>query len=70
MTSRVQSVLFDKTKWSMTGAVEWLRRHHFKIQKVDTTPNYYRFRQFDPTTFRYYRTIVKQERGISFIIEY
>lgn len=45
----VQSVLFDKRKWSLKDSKKYLRAHGFKHFAVDETSNYYRFRQIDPT---------------------
>ena len=44
----VQSVAFYKSEMTMKEAVNFLRRHGYKSEKVDITPNLYRFRQVDP----------------------
>lgn len=70
--SKIQSVIFDKSSWTLSNANKWLRRHGFKEKfrgkGVDETPNTYRFRQSDPKDLR---TITKKAtKGISFIIQF
>lgn len=48
----VQTVLFDKTMWSITAAKKWLKDHGYKIPTVDTTKEYHRFRQRPPFQFQ------------------
>jgi hypothetical protein len=48
MSSIVQSVLFKKTDYSFFEAVKWLKLHKFKVNKLDITNNWFRFRQYDP----------------------
>lgn len=47
--SSVQSVLFDKSRWSVAKAKEWLKKHDFKYGDVDEKPNVLRFRQIEPS---------------------
>src|SRR4030042_6614934 len=49
--SKIQSILFDKEKWSVTAARHWLQTHSKAAPKADTTENYYRFRQSPPFNF-------------------
>ena len=49
--SVIQSVLFDRSVWSVRDAKRWLRDHSFAAPKVDRTPNTYRFRQHTPGLF-------------------
>jgi hypothetical protein len=65
---RIQSVLFDKNKYSRQQAIQWLEDHGFQHYKIDVTKRYYRFRQFNPNYKHRYRikTITK---GIKFIFE-
>lgn len=67
MTGQIQSVIFDNTKWNIPKAVEWLKANNFIAQKVDIKPRTYRFRQFDPSRFKRYRTKTTA-KGITFII--
>jgi len=47
--SEVQTILFEKSKYSVDEARKWLNAHNFKSDKVDSSdPNVHRFRQFDP----------------------
>lgn len=56
-TSKVQSVLFDKTLWTTTSAKRWLRDSGFKAPAVDRSKDYLRFRQLQPGRFKDFRTI-------------
>lgn len=47
--SEVQSLLFDRDHFTATQARAWAEREGFRFGKVDTTDNYHRLRQFDPT---------------------
>lgn len=49
--TQIQSILFDKDKWTVDRAKEWLKDHGYKYGKVDTTDKYHRFRQLDPKQF-------------------
>ena len=52
MTFEVQSVIFNKSKWTPKKAEEWLKKHNYKTsfygKKVDITANFYRYRQTAP----------------------
>lgn len=57
MSTQVQSVIFEKSKYSVTQAKKWLRDNGFVAPKVDKTDRYLRFRQkqpgyFDESSFR------------------
>jgi hypothetical protein len=75
--SEVQSVLFDKDKWTVEDAKQWLKDHDFKGLEVDQTENTLRFRQHDPGQYERMRTITpgagkgakvrkSEEEGIEF----
>lgn len=56
--SEIQSVLFDKKKWTIPTANEWLIYHNIKPMKMEHTTNrFYRYRIRDPTKFSRIRTI-------------
>ena len=55
--SEVQSVLFDKTKWTVADAKTWLKANKFTGLAVDETENMLRFRQKDPDQYDRLRTI-------------
>ncbi len=67
--SKVQSVLFSKNKWSGLEAIKWLKKHKFKVKKIDITDKFFRFRQFKPNKKKRKRTM-KLNNGILFIIEF
>jgi len=46
--SHVQSVLFDKSKWTVYTATKWLKKHGYDGLGVDEKPNTLRFRQVEP----------------------
>lgn len=68
-TSRVQSILFDQSQWTINRAVHWLNTHHFISTKIDKTDKYLRFRQFDPNPDSHHAT-KRTSQGITFILEY
>lgn len=68
--SKVQSIIFNKDKYSINDAKRWLREHKFKVEKVDETMDYYRFRQMAPDYTKQFRTINLGKTGdIKGIIE-
>lgn len=73
---KVQSVLFDKSKWENPNkAEEWLSSHSYLNKGVDDKPDTYRFRQLNPAYIRkqgYKRFITKPlaDSGISLILAY
>jgi len=52
MATEVQTVLFDKDRWTVTEAKKWLRDNDFISPKVDETDRYLRFRQVHPDDFK------------------
>lgn len=65
----IQSVLLSKKYFkNLQSAEDWIERHGFKLIKVHSTQDYYRFRQFEPNDKKKYRTIDVSE-GIKFIYE-
>ena len=50
----VQSVVFPKDKFTQGEALRWLIDHGYKHEKIDITPNTYRFRQHNPIRDSYY----------------
>lgn len=51
-TSKVQSVLFPKLRWTAERARTWLREHKMKVPAAEDDRNYLRFRQLDPGLFQ------------------
>ena len=59
MGFEVQSVIFNKSKWTIKKAEDWLKKHNYKTsfysKGVDETANYYRYRQQAPSKYKKYR---------------
>jgi hypothetical protein len=51
-STEVQTVLFDKAKWTVSSAKAWLKRKGYSIPEADTTSQYHRFRQRPPFQFQ------------------
>ena len=71
----VQSVIFDKTKFNTRSAKKWLNENKYKSPKVDTTDNFIRFRQIEPTIldqkgFTEYQNKPLGDSGIQLVIAY
>lgn len=70
--TEIQSILFDKQKWGVKDAKDWLRKHGKKAPAVDTTADYHRFRQEPPGSFskQTFRTIQlgNRSKGIKAVI--
>jgi hypothetical protein len=65
--SHIQSVLFDKTMYLGSEALNWLKKHKLKpIKKAHITDKYRRYRLQDPNKFKRFKTIKK--KGISLIV--
>ena len=54
--SKVQSLIFDKSKYSADSAKNWASSHGFRSSKVDEKPNTIRHRQKSPLKSKRYRT--------------
>jgi len=53
--TEVQTLIFDKDKFSRSEAVKWAKDHDFKVEKnpgVDETETSFRIRQRDPDAFK------------------
>lgn len=72
---KIQSILFNK-KNDLTFCVYWLKYNNFKIEKVDETEHYYRFRQISPDTLRkqgykkFITKLIDEDNDIKYIIAY
>jgi len=72
---KIQSVIFDKKKYSIDDAKKWLKSKGYLSPKVDETETQLRFRQKDPDVleslgFTSYRTKPLGDSGIQLIIAY
>ena len=70
----VQSIIFDKTKFNLEQARQFLKDNKYKDKGVDEKKNFWRFRQYNPLTvkrkgFSHYIT-KPLENGIELIICY
>ena len=52
MASKIQSVIFDTTHWSVIESVRWLLNHGYKVTKIDIPDKFIRYRQISPTTLK------------------
>lgn len=70
-STEVQSLLFDKGKWTVTAARGWLSSHGYKTPKAESSGEYHRFRQRPPFMFKAgtFRTIAfGKTKGIKAVI--
>lgn len=69
-STEVQTIIFDRSKWTIGEAKKWLRNHNYKVPAVDTTDDYHRFRQSPPFRFKKgtFRTIEFGKQGIKAVI--
>jgi len=49
MSYVVQSVLLKRSKFDKGGAYKWMREHEYAVHKIHVTPEYFHFRQVDPS---------------------
>ncbi|MFW5879299.1 MAG: hypothetical protein ACOCUV_00595 [bacterium] len=63
----VQSVIFDKKKFTINKAKSWLKDNDMYIDGLHETEDSYRFRQYNPSDNFKYRS-KKIEDGVTFII--
>ena len=69
----VQSVLFDKPKYTNTKAVKWLIKHGYTKHELDEKPNHLRYRQCDPKALEHrgYHFVNKHlGKGIILVLAY
>ena len=67
----VQSVIFDRARFSLDEAKLWIRAHGFKAtfygKRPELLDRYYRFRQRNPKKYTNYRTM-RAAPGIMFVL--
>ena len=49
--TEIQTLIFDKARFTRQEAIEWAREHDFRTDKVDETSSSYRLRQKEPSEF-------------------
>ena len=54
---KVQSVIIPRNDFTLLQAKKWLNAHNFKLNKIDITENFYRFRQRNPNKTKTYFVI-------------
>jgi hypothetical protein len=71
---KIQSVLFNRDKYTPNEAIQWLIHNSFKVKKIDGTKSLWRFRQYSPAVLRKqgYEHYAHKEisDGISFVLAY
>ena len=55
MSYAVQSVQLRRSKFTKPEAFAWIRKHGYKADKVDVTPEFFRFRQIAPERLHGFR---------------
>lgn len=68
----LQSVLLDKSKFSKSKAISWIKKHNFKPNTSApnfSTTSFYRFRQMAPKKTYRYRT-KKISNGVELVLAY
>lgn len=67
-SSRVQSLLLPRSKFSPATAKAWARSHGYRATKVDVTDRYIRLRQAAPGSFARLRTVPFGSGGIKAVV--
>lgn len=68
--THVQSVRFDKSRFTKEQARAWLKAHGFRSGALDETENEYRFRQVDPNDSKYRYRSKPATSGVRFIMAF
>ena len=67
-TTKVQSVWLKKDRFSKDAAINWITKNGFRLLKVDSMRNFYKFRQFSPNKQEYNFRTLKPQAGIIFVL--
>ena len=51
-TYKVQSVIFDSTKWTIIDAANYLLNNDFDVIEIDESDNYIIFKQIDASVLK------------------
>lgn len=62
--SRVQTLLFPTSRFTVSSAKAWAKRHDWRTGDVDVKPEFIHFRQEDPSVFKRIRTVHMGGRGV------
>ena len=73
MTLTTQTVLLSKENFTLSTAKNWIKKHDFKLtfygKQVDTTENYFRFRQMAPSRFKKNKYATKEiTEGVKLVL--
>jgi len=60
----VQTILFDRKRFTAAKARKWLKDHDFKAPKVDKGDKFLRFRQKAPKSCKFFRFGKAFEKGV------
>jgi len=52
MSYQIQSVLYERPYFNQEEAIHALKNMGGKLRKIDITPNYFRFRQLEPSNLK------------------
>ena len=64
----LQSIIFDKSKWTIPNAKKWLKKNNYYSDSIDINKKQIRFRQFNPEDLLNRHFISKKlDNGIMFI---
>lgn len=63
----IQSVIFEKKKWTVEKAKKWLKLHKFKYGDIDEKEKIIRFRQIDPSKFKKFKTHKIKDKNITLV---
>ena len=71
-TYKVQSVIFDATKWTIIDAANWLLNNDFDVIEIDESDNYIIFKQIDESVLKQlgytvYKKVRLNKTGIEII---
>lgn len=64
----VQSVVFEKPKWTIPKAKTWLHKHGYYFDMVDDKPTQLRFRQYNPEDLRDRHFISKKLKNSNILL--
>lgn len=69
-STEVQTIMFQRDRWTPARARRWLVDHGYRAPKVDTTKDFYRYRQHPPWSYQKgtFRTISMGRGGIKAVI--
>ena len=70
MSSRVQSLVFDRDLFNEVEAITWALDHHYSARKIEVKPNTIRLRQHAPDKSKRYRAKKLGRYGVTLVLEF